>query len=252
MQKVYIYLFSLALITTGCSHRISKKIGPLPPVTPQSVDIQEIDFEYMKGLAKLVFRDNAKEHEVKAHIRIRKDSVIWMKLTFIGIQGGAVLINKDSITIVSDVRKEYYVFDYAELSKRYHFKINYNVVQSALLGNLMIPKRDRDETSEDSFFNKIIQKEDSITVQNLINKATKKLERVDMTEFNTNNSIKINYSDFQPLGDKLFPYRGLIEVLYKNATGLVNNTIVFEYSRAEVGSRELNFHLRIPKRYDRR
>ncbi|GHN00454.1 hypothetical protein WSM22_19430 [Cytophagales bacterium WSM2-2] len=252
MRKVIVCIFSVALIATGCSHRIIKKIGPLPPLTPQSADIQEIDFEYMHGKAKLVFRDNAKEREVKATIRIRKDSVIWMNLNILGIKGGSVLINKDSITIVSDVQKEYYVFDYVELSKRFKFKIDYKVVQAALLGNMMVAKRPGDEISEDSFFNKIIQREDSITVQNLINKTTKKLERVDMTESNSNNSIKMNYSEFQPLGDKLFPYRGLIEVFYRNSSGLVNNTIVFEYSKAEVGTKELKFHLKIPKRYDRR
>src|SRR5258708_17249558 len=123
MRKL-VYLFSFALIASGCSHRISKKVGPLPPITPESIDVQEIDFDYMQGKAKLVFRDNAKEREVKANIRIRKDSAIWMKLHVLGIQGGAVLINKDSITIVSDLQKEYYDFDYAELSKRFNFKVN--------------------------------------------------------------------------------------------------------------------------------
>jgi hypothetical protein len=252
MPRIF-FLFLATLVISGCSHRIIRKIGPLPPVTPKSIDVQEIDFDYLQGKTKLVFRDNTKEHEVKANIRIRKDSVIWMKLHVLGIQGGAVLINKDSITIVSDLKNEYYVYTYAELSKRFNFKINYNIVQAALLGNLIIPKRVTDNMGEDSFFNKLIQKEDSITIQNLINKSTKKLERVDLLEPGTGNSIKINYSEFQPLGDKLFPYRGLIDVLYKSrSSGVVNTTIVFEYSKVDLGTRELRFHFKIPKRYDRR
>lgn len=251
MRKL-VYFFSFALIASGCAHRIIKKVGPLPPLTPESIDVQEIDFDYMQGKTKLVYRDNAKEREVKANIRIRKDSVIWMKLHVLGIQGGAVLINKDSITIVSDLQKEYYVYDYTELSKRFNFKINYQVIQAALLGNLIIPKRAEDKIGEDSFFKKLIQKEDSITVQNLINKSTKKVERVDLKEPSTGNSVRIDYSDFQPVGDKLFPYHGLIDVVYKTSSGIVNNTIVFEYSKADVGTKELRFHFKIPKRYDRR
>jgi hypothetical protein len=245
-------LVSVVLIAAGCSHRIIRKVGPLPPITPKSVDVQEIDFEYMQGKAKLVYRDNAKEREVKANIRIHKDSAIWMKLHVLGIQGGAVLINKDSITIVSDVQKEYYSFSFAELSQRFNFKINYSIVQAALLGNLMVPKRVEDKIGEDAFFNKLIQKEDSITIQNLINKSTKKLERVDLNEPRTGNTVRINYSEFQPLGDKLFPYKGLIDVIYKTASGVVNSTILFEYSKADVGTKELRFHFKIPKRYDRR
>ncbi len=246
------FLLSFVLIAAGCSHRISRKVGPLPPVTPKSVDVQEIDFEYMHGKAKLVYRDNAKEREVKANIRIHKDSVIWMNLNVLGIKGGEVLINQDSITIKSDLQKEYYVFSYTELSKRFNFKINYQIVQAALLGNLIVPKRAGDKIDEDAFFNKLIQKEDSITIQNLINKNTKKLERVDLNEPSTGNSVKINYSEFQPVGDKLFPYKGLIDVIYKTTAGVVNSTILFEYSKADVGTKELRFHFKIPKRYDRR
>src|SRR5258708_21639685 len=153
MRKL-VCLLSFALIASGCSHRISKKVGPLPPVTPESIDVQEIDFDYLQGKTKLVYRDNAKEREVKANIRIRKDSVIWMKLHVLVIQGGAVLINKDSITIVSDLQREYYSFSFAELSKRFNFKINYQIVQAALLGNLIVPKRAEDKIGEDAFFNK--------------------------------------------------------------------------------------------------
>jgi hypothetical protein len=245
--KITIALACLLLLA-GCHH----KIAPTLPPPPKSVDIQEIDFEYMHGKARLIFRDNAKDREVKAHIRIRKDSVIWMKLTVIGVQGGSALINKDSITIVSNLEKEYYVFDYAELSKRFNFEINYKVIQAALLGNPIQPKTAEDQVGEDSFFNKINQRNGTVMIQNLINKSTKKLERVDLTESVTGNSIKVNYSDFQPVGDKLFPYKGMIDVMYKTVSGIVNNTIIFEYTKAEVGNKELRFPFNIPKRYDRR
>lgn len=247
MQRISIAVFGLVLLV-GC-HR---KLVPTIPPPPKSVDIQEIDFEYMHGKARLVFRDNAKEREVKAIIRIRKDSVIWMKLTVIGVQAAQALINKDSITIVSNLDKEYYVFDYSELSKRFNFEVNYQVVQAALLGNPILARKPDDEVGEDAFFNKINQKNGTVMVQNLINKNTKKLERVDLQESGSGNSVKINYSDFQPVGDKLFPYKGMIDVLYKAASGVVNNTIIFEYTKAEVGNKELRFPFNIPKRYERR
>lgn len=236
------------LLLAGCHRHI---IPTLPP-PPKSIDVQEINFDYLHGKAKLIFRDNTKEREVKAHIRIRKDSVIWMTLNFIGLQGGKALVNKDSITIVSNLENQYYVFDYGELTKRFNFKIDYKVVQAALLGNPILPRRAEDELGEDTFFNKLIQHEGTVTIQNLINKNTKKLEHVDFNESTTGNSIKINYSDFQPVGDKLFPYKGTIEVTYKTQSGIVNNTIIFEYTKAEVGTKELRFPFNIPKRYDRR
>ena len=75
----------------------SKKVLPAVPLPPKSIDIQEIDFEYFHGKARLNFRDNTKEREVKAHIRIRKDSVIWMTFTVIGVQGGKAIGATDEI-----------------------------------------------------------------------------------------------------------------------------------------------------------
>jgi hypothetical protein len=230
----------------------SKKIVPTLPPPAASIEIQEIDFEYLHGKARLNFRDNTKEREVKANIRIRKDSVIWMTFSVIGVQGGKALINKDSITIVSTVDKEYYVFDYPELSRRFNFKIDFQVIQSAMLGNLVMAKGASDEINVEEKYNRLNQKQGSITIKNLINKESKKLELVELSETSTGNMIRLDYSDFQPVGDKLFPFKGVIELLYKTQKGVVNNTIVFEYSKAEVGDKELRFPFNIPKRYDRR
>jgi hypothetical protein len=246
-KTVYLF-FCVALVGSACS----RKAIPVIPLPSQSIDIQEIDFDYFHGKARLNFKDNTKEREVKAHIRIRKDSVIWMTFTVIGVQGGKALINKDSITIVSSLNKEYYVFDYKELSKRFNFKIDFYVIQAAMLGNLILPKHAVDRILEEDKFNRLLQSQGSVNIKNFINKDTKKLEMVELNETTTNNLLKLDYSDFQPVGDKLFPYKGVIDVLYKSASGLVNNTIVFEYSKAEVGDKELRFPFNIPKRYDRR
>jgi Domain of unknown function (DUF4292) len=241
------FLFFVALFT-ACG----KKVLPTLPPPPASIEIQEIDFEYLHGKARINYRDNTKEREVKAHIRIRKDSVIWMTFSVIGVQGGKALINKDSITIVSTVNKEYYVFDYVELSRRFNFKIDFHVIQSAMLGNLMVPKSRSDGIILEEKFNRLNQKQGSVNISNLINKESKKLELVELSETDTGNKLKMDYSDFQPVGDKLFPFKGVIDLLYKTTAGIVNNTIVFEYNKAEVGDKELRFPFNIPKRYDRR
>src|SRR5690242_20718572 len=113
------FMLLLAFFSTTCS----KKVVPTVPLPPKTLAIEEIGFEYMQGKAHVNFKNEKKQLDVKAHIRIRKDSVIWMTFSVIGVQGGKALLNTDSITIVSTVDKEYYVFDYAELSKRFNFKV---------------------------------------------------------------------------------------------------------------------------------
>lgn len=246
-------LIGLSILTMACSKKITTT-ATTPTITPSrpTLAIEEIDFEYFQGKARMVLRDAKKEREVKANIRVRKDSVIWMTFSVIGVQGGKALINKDSITVVSNVDKEYYVFEYAELSKRYNFPIDYNVIQDALLGNLIHDKKEEDSIIQESSVFVLKQQSGTVSVANFINAASMKIEKVEMKESNTSNSLTINYSNFQPVGEKVFPYNGTINLFYKAVSGLLNTTIIFEYNKAEVGDKELKFPFNIPKRYERR
>ena len=154
--------------------------------------------------------------------------------------------------IVSTVDKEYYVFDYAELSKRFRFTIDYDVIQAAFLGNLVVPRLPEDSIKPESSFNLLQQTRGTVSINNYINAASTKLEKVDMKESDTNNSLTINYTNFQQVGPKIFPYNGIISLFYKTAAGVLNNTITFEYTKAEVGDRELRFPFNIPRKYERR
>lgn len=239
----------LCLLVTGCSKKVITPVS----TTPKSVlNIEEIDFDYFQGKARMILRDANKEREVRANIRMRKDSVIWMTFSVIGVQGGKALINRDSITIVSTVDKEYYVFPYSELSSRFQFEINYEVVQAAMLGNPIIPRSARDDVQQESSMYLLKQNKSDVHVVNYVNAASMKIEKVEMKEEGSMNSLIINYSNFQPVGNKVFPYNGTINLFYKTVSGLLNTTIIFEYNKAEVGDRELRFPFNIPKRYARR
>ncbi|MCU0368463.1 MAG: DUF4292 domain-containing protein [Cyclobacteriaceae bacterium] len=246
--KPFLIIIFLFLMIQACS----KKTVPTLPPPPKSLDIEKIDFGYLQGKARLVFRDDKKEREVKANIRIRKDSVIWMTFSVAGVQGGKALINKDSITVVSTMDKEYYVFDYVEMSKRFNFTIDYAVVEAAMLGNPIKNIDNNIELGSEDNRDKFTQTEGTITIKNLVNPILKKIEYVELNESSTNNMLKITYSNFQPLGDKNFAYDNIINVFYKTAAGIINNNITLEYNKVELGDKELKFPFNIPKRYDRR
>jgi hypothetical protein len=250
MNKLsFALIFCFAIFIMSCS---KKTLGLLPNTSSPAIEIESIDFEYFHGKARMVLRDANKEQEVKANIRIRKDSVIWMTFSVIGIQGGKALINKDSITIVSTLEKEYYVFSYEELSRRFNFPINYDVIQASLLGNPLLSRSNSDEVEQLSSMYLLKQHTGTVEVINFVNSSAAKIEKIELKETNSNNTLDISYSNFQPVGNKLFPYNGTISLFYKAATGLLNTTIIFEYNKAEVGDRQLRFPFNIPKKYDRK
>jgi hypothetical protein len=243
------FFMMLCILASSCSKKVTTTLSTVPKT---ALNIEEIDFDYFQGKARMVLRDANKERDVKANIRMRKDSVIWMTFSVIGVQGGKALINKDSITIVSTVDKEYFVFPYSELSERFHFDIDFEVVQAAMLGNPIIPRSDNDDVVHESSMYLLKQDQSDVSVLNYVNAASMKIEKVEMKEEGTMNSLVINYSNFQPVGEKIFPYNGTINLFYKTLSGLLNTTIIFEYNKAEAGDKELRFPFNIPKRYARR
>ena len=249
MQRLILLFCVAALFLQSCSKHITSAKLPTPQ---RNIAIEEIDFEYFHGKARINIRDDKKEKDLKANIRIRKDSVIWMDISVVGLSGARALINHDSITVRSNVDKEYFVFEFSELTKRFKFEINYHIVQAALLGNLLYDRRPEDKVSTDGTFTVLEQIIGTTILKNYINTASTKLERIDLKEQNTNNSLTVSYSNFQNVGPKVFPYNGVININYKTPGGMINNTITFEYNRAEVGDRELRFPFNIPRKYERR
>src|SRR5690242_11731177 len=168
--KRLMHFAAVMMVVVACS----KRVVPVTPEPPKNVDIQEIDFDYFHGKARMTVRDGTKEKEVKANIRIRKDSVIWMDLSVVGVSGARALINSDSLTIRSNVDKEYFVFEYTEMSKRFNFPITYRIVQAAMLGNLIYERRPEDAVRTDGTYTIVEQKLGTISIANYINVASTK------------------------------------------------------------------------------
>lgn len=248
-KNLWFLLIMISFFASSCSKKVTTTtIGTPKP----DLRIEELNFENFQGRARMILRDASKERDVKAHIKMRKDSVIWMTFNVIGIQGGKALINKDSITIVSTVDKEYFVFEYPELSERFNIDINYEIIQAAMLGNLLFPRTTDEEIVQESSMYILKQQAGNIDVINYVNAGSMKIEKVELKEGSSSNSLVINYSNFQPVENMVFPYNGTINLFYKTVSGLLNTTIIFEYNKAEVSDRDKIPAFNIPKRYVRR
>ncbi|MDH5400462.1 MAG: DUF4292 domain-containing protein [Cyclobacteriaceae bacterium] len=245
--------FALLLLTSLGLVSCSKK-SLLPwEYSGGRLEINEMDFDYFQGKTKMNFKDESLDIKAKATIRIRKDSIIWMTFSSAGITGGRCLINKDSITIISTLKNEYYVFEYPEMSARFNFDVNYETLQAAAIGNLIMGRKQNDRKAEKDDFLVLRQKSGSVSVENYINRNTHKIVRVDMTEVPSKNTASIHYNDFQLVNDQYFPFSGIISLFYKSKENVLFSTVIeFEYSKVEIIEKDLRFPFKIPKKYVRR
>ena len=243
--KLSIFFAVIAAISFSCSNKLTSQIE----FDGGKLEINEMDFEYFQGKTRIHFVDEKNEFDAKATIRIRRDSIIWMTFSSAGITGGKCLINHDSITIVNTIKKEYYTFTYPELSERFNFTVDYETVEAAALGNLIMNRKDSDMAAETDTFMVLKQSSGPVSVENYIHRETHKIHRVDMKELPTKNTASINYTDFQAINDQYFPFSGLISLFYSTANATFNTTLEFKYSKAEILDKPIRFPFKIPKKY---
>ncbi len=248
-KSVILLIFTL-MIFSSCSKKFTGINWSLSDRS--KFEIKETSFDYFSGKAKINYKDESLDIKAKANIRIRKDSVIWISFSAVGIQGARCLIDKDSITIINMVKKEYYVFNYDSLSKRFNFDINYDAIQSVALGNLINGRGRTDdiEPTEDFFI--LRQQSGGVLVNNFVSNKSKKIERIEMLEPSSKNTATIRYYDFQLVEDQVFPYSTIISLFYKVNAGTLNTIIEVEYNKAEIEDKELKFPFSIPKKYERK
>jgi len=215
------------------------------------IEVNEIDFDYFSAKAKLYFKDDKYDVKAKANIRIKMDSLIWMNFTAIGISGGRCLITKDSVTLLNILKKEYYVFTYDDLSEKFNYPMNYDVIQSVVLGNMPKKITPQDKVTKGEDFYEVSLTNDPYKLECKVNRSTLKLETVDISQENSTNNAQINYSNFQLVNDHAFAYKGLVHLVYKVKEDNINTTIDIDYIKAEIEEKELKFPFNVPKKYVR-
>ena len=240
-------LFILLVATASCS---KKSLVLDSKGDKEAVSVNEIDFDFFAGKAKINYKDEKYDVKAKANIRIKKDSIIWMTLSAVGIPGGRCLINQDSITILNMLKKEYYVFNYQELSELFGFEVSFEAIQAVTLGNLIQLRDNSDELEREQNALVLRQKSGTVTIDNYINPATMKIEKVSMQEYVSKNTADIQYMNFQPVGTNAFPFSGIISLFYVSKSGRLSTKIEFEFSRAQIEEKELKFPFNIPKKYE--
>lgn len=247
------------LLLTGCKRQPLTRTDP-PKSTADTTrspefSVQELDFKYLTAKSKLSFQ--SKDQDIKnanITIRMRKDSLIWFSVGQLGLTGARGLITRDSITIVNVLQREIYQFGFAELGKKFGIELNYNLLQSLIVGNLPIKRSRRDRVLRERDYFLLKQDEGKILVDNYVGERDRKLKRLQVKEQTTNNSLKMEYDDFAALNNFLFPYSNLITVDYQSNEDqrFYQTLIQIKHQKVDLTEQPLSFPFSIPSKYARK
>ena len=146
MQRIYTiftFLFSLLLLASCHTNRKltqgdttgSKLKKRSAKFLQKQLKTKEIDVEWLSARARITFKDPTQTRKFNADIRMRKDSVIWMRIKKLKVEAFRILITTDSIYVINRLEKEYYVEDLKLVEEKFNFPGQFQALQTAILGN---------------------------------------------------------------------------------------------------------------------
>ncbi len=94
-------------------------------------------FSYLSAKLSVQYQKGEQEPvRFRAQIRLKNDSIIWMSIVpAMGIEAARVVLTADSVKLINRIKKNYVLGAYQLLDSLMHTGINYDMLQSLLLGN---------------------------------------------------------------------------------------------------------------------
>jgi hypothetical protein len=212
------------------------------------VKVEEIDFTYLKAKAKVAFKTPNESQNVNVDIRMKKDSLIWMNVSMFGITGATALFDKNVVKLYDKLHGEYNEYTYADFADKFKFSVNYDILQSLIVGNRPF-KKNKSRVVRDNEYYLLKQEQDKVLIDNYIGE-NRKLKKLLLTQEDTNNKLTLDFTDFTTLNQYLFPNSSLITVDYKsNEDQKMYQTVVnIKHTKVELLETPLEFPFKVPEK----
>jgi Domain of unknown function (DUF4292) len=220
----------------------------VPIVAKIDVKPADIDFKYLNIKSKVNFVGGGQNQSFPVNIHIKKDSIIWLSITMI-VEGARGIITQDSVIFLDRLNRIYYKFDFASLSKQFNYPITFDLVQSILIGNMPIKKREADEVLKQDGGFIIKQQENFLQVENFIVEPSLKLQKLNASDESGSSKMQIDYTNFLNISDLLIPQEIKAQIDAQKDGKIAQTLINFQHNKIEVLNENPGFQFSVPKSY---
>ncbi len=249
MNKRFFLFFALSLTLFSCK----KQIYSFNPFEKKKLNVDQIDFDYFTAKAKIKYLDGDESFNAIANIRIKNDSIIWLSVNpGFGVEILRTVITPDSIYIINRLKKEFIVLSLDSISRQLNFNLNYSMLQSIFIGNLILPRNQNEKVVKSGDYYLLKQQSRNLTVNNFVNSNSMKIEKISITDDSTRNYMNVDYHNFQKIDSVLFAMDNSISLFYSDKNKTINTQVIFTYSKASFSEKKVRFPFNIPNRYEPR
>jgi hypothetical protein len=224
----------------------------------------QLDFTYASAKFSCELTIDSEEHSFNVSVRCRKDSVIWLSISKLGIDAARVIITKDTVKFTMGLtEKKYFVGDFSYINQMLHADLDYDMLQALLFGNSaafhddddkLKPGRDRNTCQ---YFLSTVRKRHLKKINNgtetpnesyqtiWLDPTTFKIVTLEFDDIKAKRKFNSSYNDFRPVANYLAPFKLLYSITAeKNIKADIN------YSRISINEQQ-SFPFKIPPSYER-
>lgn len=276
---LYISFFGMLLALASCKHKKELAKNPVTVVDTTSgkcrmdfkngrslsrrMNESELVYTYASAKLNCELTLDGEEHSFNVTVRSRKDSVIWMSISKLGIDAARVLITKDSVKFTLGLtERKYFSGDFSYINQMLHADLDFNMLQALLFGNSaefydedekLKPGRDKNNCQ---YFLSTVRKQRVKRIVNgeqpkesfqtmWLDPQTFKIVTMEFDDIEAKRKFTACYNDFKPVDNYLAPFK----MLY-NITAEKNIKAEIKYSRIGINEPQ-KFPFNIPPNYER-
>lgn len=268
MIRRFIIMLASAALLAGFSSCSSERRVIKEPLMDAKADFlfsklkeNELKFDYLTAKFSAEYKNKDIEQAFTGHIRIRKDSVIWISLSpMMGIEVIRLMISQDSIKFINRMNNTYFIGDYDYLNRFLNTDIDYDILQAFLIGKDLSYYDDnrfrasvdgkmyRLSTLERQKLKKYVKNNGEgvkVFIQNIwLDPSTYKITRADVKEVKKEHiRLEATYNSFENIQGQLFPMEMHYNIYADN-----NITVKSTFSKVSVDEVQ-QFPFKIPATY---
>lgn len=173
----------------------------------QQMEENRLAYNWFAAKAKVKFESKDQNISFAINLRMRQDSIIWMKIQKVSVEGLRVRMTPDRIEVLNRQDNQYIVETFSSVQSKMPIPFGFNDIEDLLAGNPLM-KEDIDfEVSMDSTHyilegeirdpqNKSLKKGDVKLWLDADFRLTKLYAKIDK------NTVEASFSDFQLVNDK--------------------------------------------------
>ena len=173
----------------------------------QKMEENRFVYDWLSAKAKVKFESEKENVSFTVNLRMRHDSLIWMKVQKVSVEGMRVRMTPDRIEVLNRQDNKYIVETFATIQDKMPISFGFGDIEDLLAGNPIVKEGIDFEVSYDSIY--------YILEGNIMDDKNKNLKKGDvkiwldggyrLTKLYSKigeNTIEANFSDFQPVNDK--------------------------------------------------